>query len=163
MPTLLIAPLNKQRGRSSRLSPSFPTLKADLAPSCVSPFVWRIPFQTRKKHVGVMKFHASSHLVLMGFCFFFLFSTKASGDTVKWQLRVTIDLAAHLEEWQLNQDKLASARGGISLHPSPFVQRAGDNVIVNPGRLAVDAIKNLFLSSFMWALIFPATWWKQVL
>lgn len=46
----------------------------------------------------------------------FLFSAKPRRDTLKWQLRVTVDLAAHLGEWRLNQDKVAPPCEGISPH-----------------------------------------------
>lgn len=45
----------------------------------------------------------------------FLLANKPSNDTVEWWLFVKIDLAAHLGEWQLNQDVLQTACQVISL------------------------------------------------
>lgn len=72
-----------------------------------------------------MKFHASSHLVLMVF-----YSPINLSDPVEWQPLVTIDLEAHLEEWQLHLDKLASAHPAISLQPDPLIQRARNDTVV---------------------------------
>lgn len=88
----------------------------------------------------------------------FLFSAKTSGDTAKWQLRATIDLAAHLGEWQLNQDKVAPAREGISLHPKPLARWAGDDAIVNTRMQNCDTIKTkmccccFLLQCWFWSL-----------
>lgn len=83
------------------------------------------------------------HLTLF---WWFLFPHKPSSDTVEWRPRVTIDLAAHLGEWQLNQDKLVSAHRGISLQPNPLIQWASDNTIVNTDCLTM---KPLNMVSFL--------------
>ena len=90
-----------------------------------------------------MPWHFMLHLTLFG-CF--LFPNKPSSDTVKWRPCVTIDLAAHLEEWQLNQDKLLSAHRGISLQPNPLVQWASDNAVVH-----IDCFTMKPLNTFMFS------------
>ena len=81
------------------------------------------------------------HLTLF---WWFLFPYNPSSDTVEWRPGVTIDLAAHLWEWQLNQDKLVSGHRGISLQPNPLIQRASDNTVIHTDGFTLKPLKSVF-------------------
>lgn len=73
----------------------------------------------------------------------FLFAYKPSSDTVDGPC-VTIDLAAHLGERQLNQDKVESAEQGITLQTNPLSQWASDDTIVHIHYFTMKPFKIVF-------------------